>query len=145
MEISGVGFHHELLAAGRPPGPEELSGKIMQRMDQDGDGLLSVDELGDRADRLTGADTDEDGLISQEELLTRIEAQMAEFGGLQPGEQPDIQRFKSMMGHLAHQHGLDGHENQDHVFSILDELDASEEDKKSIKEAVVNAPFDVFA
>ena len=145
MEISGLGFHHEIHAAGHVPDPGKISGRIIERLDKDGDGQLQVSELGDKAERLQGADANEDGLLSQDELIQRIESKMAEMGGFEPGQLPDIQRLKSMMGQHLAQGGPIAGEGQPDIFSMLDSLDASDEDKEDIKSAIENAPFDIFA
>ena len=145
MEISGLGFHHEILSSGKLPDPQEVSGRIIEKLDKDGDGLLQVTELeGKHADRLQGADSDEDGLLSQEELIQQFEAKMAEFGGFEAGKRPDIQRLKSMIGQQFSLTELSSDENTPDLFSILDNLDASEEDKEKVINAINDAPFDVL-
>ena len=146
MEISGLGFHQEILASGKLPDPQEVSSRMIEKLDKDGDGLLRVNELEGRvADRLQGADSDEDGLLSQEELIGQIEKKMAEFGGFELGKRPDIQRLKSMMGQQLLTGDLSSEENSSDLLSILDNLDASDEDKDEVIKAINNSPFDVFA
>ena len=145
MEISGLGFHQEILASGTLPDPQKVSGRMIEKLDKDGDGLLQVNELEGRfADRLKGADADEDGLLSQEELIQQFESKMAEFGGFEVGKRPDIHRLKSMIGQQSFANGLSSDGEQPDLFSILDSLEASEEEKADLKEAINNAPFDVF-
>ena len=145
MEITGLGFHHEIHASGKLPNPQEVSGRVIERLDKDGDGLLQVNELDGRiSDRLQGADANEDGVLSQDELIQQFEAKMAEHGGFKVGQRPDIQHLKSMMGQQFMNEGLSGEEGQD-LFSMLDNLDASEEDKEEIIKTINNTPFDVFA
>ena len=147
MEISGLGFRQEILASGQLPDAQEVSGRILQKIDQDGDGFLNAAELGDRIDRLAGADQDEDGLISQSELVQQIEAKMAEFGGPMLGERPGIQQLKSMMGAIQQKISLErGSLDQgENLFSMLDSLEGSEEEKDRLKQIVENNPFNVLA
>ena len=146
MEISGLGFHREIPPPGQRPDPQEISSRVIGKLDKDGDGLLQVSELeGHAADRLQGADTDEDGLLSQEELVQRIEEKMAEHGGFEAGKMPDIQRLKTMMGQQLFAGGTPPEGEGADIFSMLDNLDVSDEDKEELKEAITNAPFDVFA
>ena len=144
MEISGLGFNHEVAFRGQAPDPQKISGHVMEKLDEDGDGVIRVDQLSGRhAERLSGADADQDGLITQDELIKGIEAKIAEKGGFPVGEKPDLQRLKSVMGMMAEQ-GEFGDGSND-LFSILDDVDASEEDKEEIKSALLQAPFDVLA
>ena len=145
MEISGLGFRPEIHGPGHAPDPGKITGKIIERLDQDGDGQLNINEIGDKAAHLQAADANEDGLLSQDELIQQFESKMAEMGGFQPGQMPDIQRLKSMMGQQFAFRGLEGGEGQADFFSILDDLDASDEDKKEIQRAIENTPFDVVA
>ena len=146
MEISGLGFHQEILASGKLPDPQEVSGRMIEKLDKDGDGLLQVSELEGRfGERLQGADTDEDGLLSQDELIQQFEKKMAEFGGFEAGKMPDIHRLKSMIGQQLMTDSLSSEEESSDLFSILDALEASDEEKEEIKQAIQNAPFDVTA
>lgn len=146
MEISGLGFHQEILSSGKLPDPQEVSGRMINKLDKDGDGLLQVNELDGRAaDRLQGADANEDGLLSQEELIQQFESKMAEHGGFELGDKPDIQRLKSMMGQHFLNGNLSSEESGGDLLSILDNLESSEEDKEELRNAINNAPFDVFA
>ena len=142
MEISGLGFQHEIHGSGHIPDPGKITGHIIERLDQDGDGHLNVNELGDRAGRMQEADANEDGLLSQDELIQQFETKMAEVGGFQTGQMPDIHRLKSMIGE---QYALRGGDGQPDLFSILDDLDATDEDKKDIQRVIENAPFEIIA
>ncbi len=152
MEISGLGFRQEILASGQLPDAQEVSSRLIQKLDQDGDGMLSTAEVGERASHFADVDTDQDGLIGQEELIQQIESKMAEFGGFKPGEKPNIQKLKSMMGKMQQQFllqggpqgtgGASGQEND--IFSMLDALETSEDDKERLKTLINDNPFDVF-
>lgn len=91
MEIGSIGGMPQGMAMNgmRPQGPppgdpderaSELSSKIMENADSDGDGLLSTEELGSSfsSDMLDALDTDGDGLLSEEELSDGISSKMQE-------------------------------------------------------------------
>jgi hypothetical protein len=78
-----------------PPLEEALGSDIMSSLDTDGDGSLSVTELGKYADKLSDADTNGDGLISEKELVAKLKEKMEEMGMTPPppppdGEKPDF-------------------------------------------------------
>ena len=145
MEISGLGIRQEILASGQLPDAQEVSSRIIQKMDQDGDGLLNTSELGKHAERLAGADQNEDGLIGQDELVQQMEAKMAEFGGFKPGEKPNIHKLKSMMGMMQQKFTAAGGpaSQENDLFSLLDSLETSEDDKQRLKSLMENNPFDI--
>lgn len=72
------------IAGGAPGGgnPAQIVAGMFSRMDANGDGLLSSDEIpADRADRLLAADADGDGKITRAELTASITQRMAAGGG----------------------------------------------------------------
>ncbi len=72
IESGGLG---RARSTGAKHSADDISEHLMSRLDTDGDGALSqseLEQLGDRAKRLEGADSDSDGLISLQELTSRI-------------------------------------------------------------------------
>lgn len=78
MQIQGMGQMMPFFGAGsmKPPDAIEMSGKILEEKDSDGDGVLSIGELGISEDRFSAADTDGDGFLSQDELIADISKMM---------------------------------------------------------------------
>ena len=78
--------------SGQRPSDEDMASRLIQDHDGDGDGLLSMDELGilDQ-EQFDNADTDGDGYLSEEEILADMEQRhkqmqmMAELGQLMQG------------------------------------------------------------
>ena len=147
MEISGLGFRQEILSSGQLPDAQEVSSRVIQKFDQDGDGFLSKYEMGSKADMFSEVDLDQDGLIAQNELIEKIESKMAEFGGFTPGEKPNIHQLKSMMGMMNQKISFEGGaaNQQNDLFSLLDSLETSEEEKERLKDIMESNPFDVLA
>ena len=50
-----------------PPNVSDFASKLIEGLDEDGDGALSLEEIGDN-ERLAELDSDGDGLVTQEEL-----------------------------------------------------------------------------
>lgn len=61
-----------------PPDPDEMAEFIVEKDDQDGDGLLSLEETPLDEDRFNEIDTDGDGYITAEELSTDAQSRMAD-------------------------------------------------------------------
>jgi len=74
--------------AGRPS-PAEIAGRILQRVDTDGDGVISAEEIQsipeDRRSQMQAADADGDGKVSRSELTSGMKRMMERFGGQRPG------------------------------------------------------------
>ncbi|HOQ05829.1 MAG TPA: hypothetical protein PKY88_11515 [Anaerohalosphaeraceae bacterium] len=108
MEINGVERTGQMLSMMhlgkmKPPEPNELSSKILNALDTDGDGSISSEELtnaGQLGQKIAQADTDEDGTITAEEILAKITAKMEEMG-ITPSsnfkEKPDLNALKELL------------------------------------------------
>jgi hypothetical protein len=74
----GMGCMHSR----QKPDINELGDRIIQRRDKDGNGALTLDELGKLSERLrlVEADFDEDGLIDREKLISRISEKLEGIG-----------------------------------------------------------------
>ncbi|HOK67654.1 MAG TPA: hypothetical protein PK054_11600 [Anaerohalosphaeraceae bacterium] len=108
MEINGVERTGQMLSMMhlgkmKPPEPNELSSKILNALDTDGDGSISSEELtnaGQLGQKIAQADTDEDGTITAEEILAKITAKMEEMG-ITPRssfkEKPDLNALKELL------------------------------------------------
>lgn len=117
------------------PDANELSKSIIGRLDKDGDGALSKDELGKVNAKLIDADTNGDGVVDQEELLLKISAKIEEKGGsalLQQGENPDFSKIKQMIAQMSLQLIGDTSDNQsssDLIDQMLNNLGLSGDEK----------------
>jgi Ca2+-binding EF-hand superfamily protein len=70
---------------GQPVSPEAM----LQRMDENGDGMIQLSEIPERRrERLGAADTDGDGAITLQELTAHMEAMRAQGGPGGPGGPP---------------------------------------------------------
>lgn len=72
-------------ANGTPPKPEEFAAKLIEDLDNDGDGSLSASEIGAAKqplpkDFLSQVDTDGDGQVTKSELTADAEKKFAQFG-----------------------------------------------------------------
>lgn len=75
--------------------PEMMIDRMLERNDLDGDGMLSSEELPERAVRFAEqADANEDGLLDKEELTAGFQQMQERFRpqGGRRGEQPDFRR-----------------------------------------------------
>ncbi|MCA9156287.1 MAG: efflux RND transporter periplasmic adaptor subunit, partial [Planctomycetales bacterium] len=73
-------------AGGGPPNPEQMVAGMFQRMDTNGDGQLSADELpAERRDDMLQSDTNGDGMLDRAEMTARMRARFASGGGGGPG------------------------------------------------------------
>jgi len=125
-------------AASQKPAPPEpledkLSEDIIDKLDTDGDGELSTEEL-EGYSELADADTDEDGVVSKEELVAKLKTKMEEMGMTPPpppeeGEEPDV---TEMVNQAAEEMGTEGAQNgADMVSQLLTNLGFSEDDVDS--------------
>ena len=119
------------------PDAGEISRQTVSRLDKDGDGALSKEELGKVNAKLIDADSNGDGLIDQEELLLKISTKLEEKGGsalLQQGEKPDVNQIKQMIAQMSQEllgGASDNQSNSDLITQLLNELGFSSEEKNS--------------
>ncbi|MGL1861359.1 MAG: hypothetical protein OCC46_02420 [Pseudodesulfovibrio sp.] len=80
---------------GPPPDAEELSSKIMEEQDADGDGLLSNGEFD--SDLLAALDENQDGTLSQAELQAGLQTKLDEGkAAFDSGEMPSTENMEFM-------------------------------------------------
>lgn len=97
----------------QPPSADDMASQIISKLDTNGDGQLSTDEInnaGDLAQKLLKADSNGDGTVTKDELVT------------------DIQ--KNMASGKTHKH----HSLGDIAGKIMDELDTNGDDELSTDE-----------
>ena len=93
MTVSGIGqgMSMSLLYGMQKPSASDIVNNIFQKLDTNGDGSLSTDEIdngGTAAQSLLSADTNGDGVVTPDELLSYITKKM-ENGTMSPtGMQP---------------------------------------------------------
>jgi Ca2+-binding EF-hand superfamily protein len=100
MTISAIGQGMSLLSllGMKKPSASDMASKIMGKLDTNGDGSLSTDEIGKAgkfASKLLSADTNGDGIVTQDELLADITKKMngetmSFMGLLQPPSADDL-------------------------------------------------------
>jgi len=95
------------LSGMKPPSPTEMSNKVMQRRDTDGDNALTIAESGLSEAKFNTIDADRDGLISEKEMVSKITQKMNEMkermmnGGMgitSRGRMPDLQATQGLFG-----------------------------------------------
>lgn len=130
------------------PNAGEMSNHIMTKLDNDGDGALSTEEMGSMADRMGLADTDGDGLVSQDELVSKITEKMESMQGgpmMPGGGMPDINELKSILSEM--EDGSDDSSDEDEANSVnaadrirkaLEQLDISQRDSEAFLEMLRN-------
>ena len=88
---------------------EELSAKIMERKDGDGDGLLSAQEFDIDSEKFANLDKNGDNLLSQDELTDGVASKMDEmrsrfqagdFDGISLPGMEDMGTMADMMGRM---------------------------------------------
>ena len=77
MQSFGAGGPPPDMEEGQGPPPEadpaDMAASIIEELDLDGDGALSLEESGVEEDIFTTADADGDGLVTEEELVAMLE------------------------------------------------------------------------
>lgn len=104
---------------------EEMSAKLIEKQDADGDGLLSADEFSIDSEKFANLDEDGDGLLNQSELTTGAQAKMQEMkarmeaGGFSSEDM-------EMMQQMRRNGGPRGSSAQaSHAYSSMQELTAN--------------------
>ncbi len=92
---------------------EEMSARLLEQQDADGDGLLSTEEFSIDSDKFAKIDEDGDGFLSQAELQVGAEAKMAEMkarfesegmnGMMPPADMATMQQMQAMGGGMGNQ------------------------------------------
>ena len=121
----------EMMQARRnaPPDPDEMAASIVEKDDQDGDGLLSLSETPLDEDRFNEIDADGDGFISAEELSADAQEHMSEnpppmqgMEGMAMGEAAGSAQSSASGGDESSEEEYDQYDlNEDGVVT-LDEL-----------------------
>ena len=99
--IASVGMAEMMQQARRSqaPDPDEMAQFIVEQDDQDGDGLLSLDETPLDEDRFNEIDTDGDGYITAEELSADAQSRMGD--GSAPPPPPGMQGMFGALGQMS--------------------------------------------
>ena len=143
----------------QPPNPTEMSSNLINDLDTDGDGLLSISELeaaGQFGEEIATADTDGDGNVSQEELISQIVEKMEEMGKppmMMDGQMPDINDIKGLLAQMStessnddddtEQTQLDAQSGYDMISQILDRMGMSEEESENILNMLQNSQLNL--
>jgi Ca2+-binding EF-hand superfamily protein len=133
MTVSGLGQSMSILSMlqMKLPSANDIASKIMKKLDTNGDGVLSADEIskgGERAKMILGADANGDGNVTLDELLADISKhQKGSMEGMQPPSASDI--ASKIMKELD--------TNGDGVLST-DEISKSGQNAKMIQAADAN-------
>ncbi|MGD0077627.1 MAG: hypothetical protein ABSB91_03260 [Sedimentisphaerales bacterium] len=100
MTVSAIGQNMSMfsLYGMQKPSASDIVSKIFEKLDTNGDGSLSADEIskaGKRAKNILGADANGDGIVTQDELLSDITKKMNNgmtplMGMMQPPSADDI-------------------------------------------------------
>lgn len=100
---SGSGSNlYELMALKKQADAADLSGKVVDSRDADGDGKLTTKEINLSTESFTKADTDSDGVLSEEELAAGIESDMQVMQEVMNqfmagGKTPDFNELQNLM------------------------------------------------
>jgi Ca2+-binding EF-hand superfamily protein len=132
MTISGIGHSMSMqsMFGMKPPSASNIASHIMDKLDTDGDGALSTDEIskdGKRAKKILEADTNGDGKVTMDELLAYISKKTAGMNGMHPPSASDI------ASHIMDKLDTNG----DGVLST-DEINAGGKRSQNILEADTN-------
>ena len=94
MTVSGLGQSMSILSMLQMnrPSASDIAGRIMKKLDTNGDGVLSTDEIsknGAPAKMIQAADANGDGQVTMDELLTAV-SKYQQMGSMQPPSASDI-------------------------------------------------------
>jgi len=92
MTVSGMGQSMSMLSLLQPPSANDIASRIMKKLDTNGDGVLSADEIskgGKHTKMIQAADANGDGQVTMDELLAAI-SKYQQMGSMQPPGASDI-------------------------------------------------------
>ena len=121
------------------PDPNDISNKTFSRLDKNGDGVISQDELGTVNSKLADADSDGDGKITPTELLNKISATLQANGGpslVDSSGQPDANNIKQILTQLGQSQSSSGssgtQSSSDLITELLNSLGLTQQDTSSL-------------
>ena len=103
---SGNSSLYELMALKKQADASDLSGKVVDSRDSDGDGKLTAKELNISSESFGKADTDGDGVLSEDELAAGVESDMQVMKEVMDqfmagGKAPDFNEMQNLMSDTA--------------------------------------------
>ncbi|MBN2473509.1 MAG: hypothetical protein JXB62_02790 [Pirellulales bacterium] len=125
--------------------PEEVAERVISRNDKDGDGALTLAELGVDQDEFTATDTNGDGVVSQEELVARITQRLNDLTGLvlDSAESTGITQLKNLFETLSAESEDESSYNT--ILNLLTQLGVSSEDTNNLIALLEENGIDVTA
>lgn len=154
MAISEIGQNMPMpgMCGMRPPSASDMSSRVIDDLDTNGDGVLSIEEIrkgGERAQKILDADADGDGNVTEDELISKITKDMQNmegFPGLPDGEQPDINQLKSILAQMGtEQSDESAQSGTDLLTQILNQLNLSNDEIETVLEMMQSSGVSVIA
>jgi len=135
MDVSGISASMARLMGNiAKTDPEDVADRVIHRNDADGDGALTIKELGVDQDEFAATDTDGDGVVSRSELVARIAALLNELTNLVLVETDsgigDLSQIKNLFEMLSSQ--SEDKTGYDTIVDLLTSLGISTEDTEKL-------------
>jgi Ca2+-binding EF-hand superfamily protein len=148
MSISGI--NQGMLGVSlKKPNAEEITSRILKKIDADGDGVLCSAELGTcgkLGEKISTADKNGDGLVSHHELLSKIMEKLESFENREPknGKGADINRIKCTLSELLGESETD--KSSDDLFTqLLEQLGGAAKDVGGLIGCLKDVAFSIMA
>lgn len=147
MSIDAINTSSQMMPGLQRPDPSEIASNVIQKKDADGDGVLSIDEMGKIADKFTEIDADGDGLVTEDEILSDLASRLEERGLIPPmnGEKPNINQLKSMLSQMGISNSDDEDTTYDTISTLLDNMGVSKEESTNIMETLQSNGLSIFS
>ncbi|NLX59475.1 MAG: hypothetical protein GXY74_10355 [Phycisphaerae bacterium] len=135
MDVSGISASMaKLMGTIAKTDTEGVADRVIHRNDADGDGALTIGELGVDQDEFAATDTDGDGVVSRSELVARIASRLNELTNLVLGETDsgvgDLSQIKNLFEMLSSQ--SQDKTGYDTIVDLLTSLGVSTEDTEKL-------------